>query len=358
MRKGLSEQVFWYESYFRREASQTDASGARLVPTDSYTEDLLNCHERFCGDCEGLAGFRVVLLAGVRAGEGFKKRYHPRSIKVSTLGCWLHLVENEAKITMIGVSLPHPEAFLRALSGKVRYPYRVAEEADVAINVAVTLTNVDLDVPESYFLDFLKNRYFGPETVTDFDESPMTALMSCRKQEIDSGNFLEYGKIPLTIKRYAAKEMRLESAEMVEEFLRPQNPGETYIMNAYKIMFTKSYESRKNKADEKRASSAVGFEKTIMMMDNMVVQTVCEGCGTYRVRDTSPMFGTMKPVAGLYITRSTERCPNGCSTPNPGKKSALRLDLIPVDPSVQYIGQKKFRKLVVAERARLKKYGC
>jgi hypothetical protein len=47
--------------------------------------------------------------------------------------------------------MPHPEAFLRALGGKVRYPYKVEEQCDAATNAATVLATIDLPINKRYF---------------------------------------------------------------------------------------------------------------------------------------------------------------------------------------------------------------
>lgn len=201
---------------------------------------------------------------------------------------------------------------------------------------------------------FLVNRYSGPETVLDFDESPMSALMEGRRKEIESEEKRSFEELTLSVIRYVTKELNLSSLEDVEKAIRPKEQ-ETYLLNAHRVMHKKSYHMRKVLADSKRTASPVAFERTPVIRDDMSVATVCEGCRIYTVEDTNPIFGTANPVKGLYITRSIERCPSGCSTPPPGKKSALRLDLIPVDSTIRYMGQKQFRQLVQQEKQRLKK---
>jgi predicted nucleic acid-binding protein len=333
-----------------RETPSNDARGARLIPSDAYSAQEKACHSRFRDVCEEYASFRVVLLAGVPAGEGFKEKYKPKSVKINELDVWLHLVVLRGKITRIGVSMPHPEAFLRALSGKVRLPYKVAARLDNAINTAVTLAGIDLRIAEKYFSAFLLNRYSGPETVLDFDESPMSALMEGRRKEIDTGTKVLFQDLPLSVIRYVTKERKLNSLEDVENTLRPNKPDDTYLLNAHRIMHAKSYETRKVQASSKRSESSVPFERTTQTKSDMSISTVCEGCGKYAVEDTSPIFGTEGPVKNIYITRSTERCPTGCSNPKPGKKSAIRLDLIPVDKNIAYMSQKRFRALVQAAK--------
>jgi hypothetical protein len=349
LRKGLSDEVFWYESYFRRETAMTSSTGERLVPTDAYDTNLKHAHEVFSRKCEDLASFRVVLLAGVKSGAEFKARYNARSFEVRHHDIWLHLVMSEEHLVRIGVGMPHPEAFLRALSGKVRYPYRVAAQCDAAIEIAAALAGIDLDLIKDYFTSFLKSRYSGTDSVLDFDESPMSALMAGRRREIEDGTPTPFESIPESILRYVAKELKVTD---VEAALRPRGPDATYLQNAHRVMFAKSLSTRKDGFHDKMKESKIAFERTVEMRKDMTMDTVCDGCGAH-TQDDTPLFGTMDPVQGIYIARSTERCASKMCKPAKGKKSRYR-NLVPADRSVKFVKRKAFRVLVNVAVGKLK----
>jgi hypothetical protein len=317
-RKGLDKSVFWYETTYRREEPTMTDAGARKMPSDAYDPKLLACHHNFSKVCEDHASFKVVLLAGVMSGKTFKQRYRHDSYEISDENIWIHAIRDEdGRLERIAVSMPHPEAFLRALSGQVRYPYRVAREYDAAINIATVLAGTHLDISEKYFQQLLEDRYSGPDTVEDFQESPMSALMTERRREIAAEKTTPFERMPLTIVRYIQKELGLKSAEEVQLALRSEE--KTYLQMAHSVMYGKSWTTRKSTFHRKMAESTVAFERTVEMRTEKM-GTVCKGCGKHHAVDASPLFGTREPVKGVYIARTTEQCPSKECAPAKGKK--------------------------------------
>jgi hypothetical protein len=188
----------------------TANSGERLVPTDSYDIVQKETHKSFSKACEDLASFCVVLLARVRAGADFKERYRARSFEVKDHRIWLHLVRTHRQ-DWYGHATSR--SLLRALSGKVRHPYKVVAEYDAAIEIAVTLAGMDLDLKGKYFLGFLQNRYSNPNVVLDFDESPMSAMMAGHRREIDFGESIAFLDIDQSILRSSLRGERAEAIE-------------------------------------------------------------------------------------------------------------------------------------------------
>jgi hypothetical protein len=251
--------------------------------------------------------------------------------------------------------MPHPEAFLRALSGKARYPYKVARECDVAVNVAAALAGVPLAINEKYFSDFLAKRYSGPETVEDYQESPMSALMTQRRREIAAGVTTPFGKLPLSIIRYVQKELRLDSVEDVKASLSSNN-GDTFLQVAHRVMYNKSWRTREELFYKRMTQSSVEIERTVLMKRGEELQTICGRCRKYRTVDLNPLFGTRDEVAQVYIARTTEKCPSKECAPNENTKSRT-CDLVPRNEEVKYITRKSFRALVNAKKKLYKKKG-
>ncbi|KAI4638443.1 hypothetical protein J4E93_009996 [Alternaria ventricosa] len=183
----------------------------------------------------------------------------------------------------------------------------------------------------------------------------MSAMMTLRRREIASGATTPFDSLPLSIIRYVQKELRLDTMEEVKPSLSSDN-GDTFLQMAHHIMYNKSWRTREQKFHDRMTQSAVEIERTVVMKQGEELDTICGRCRKYRTVDMNPLFKTRDEIAGVYIARTTKKCPYKQCAPKKNAESRT-CNLVPRDKEVEYISRKSSRSLVNAKKQNKNKGG-
>lgn len=352
LQKGLpsNSQLFWYESFFRRESTPTITTNPRKTPLDSYSAEVLQLHASFASWCEEHGSFKIVLLGGAHVEKAFLRRYKPIRITISGSSNGLLVVKKDDKICRIGIPMPHPQYYLMSLTGRTSDPETIARNFDQAVNIAVALSGLDLSIDENYFERLLKHRSTRT-SLQVFNANPRLAMIEGLQQEKEDSAERTFRDLPQSIVDWLKKELGTENVRDVEQAVTSSTKSCLQMVQA--MMTQKGNKNRTLNLDEKRRGSNIDLERTVVRKPKTPIPTHCEVCKSDIIMDESPLFGTFGSIDGVYIARITKACKSGCCLlkKNGGRgKTPRSIDLIPVDKSIRFITQLEFRKLCQEEK--------
>lgn len=350
--KGLTNAC-WYEAYFRREKFPERPAGSTgkrpPPPMKGYSAQLSACHLTFSLWCEQQP---IVLLFGEHVLKLASNDKRVERINVLNPPIGLLLIRESGRIVRIGIVAPHPQSVLMSVNGRIADALAVVKQMDRAINAAIALCpkgSEDNQIDPTYFERLLSHK--SPEKANIFNRNPRTAMIEGLQVEKQSGVTIEYEDIDSSILGWLQTETGLNDPKATVS-ADAQKDGVSCLQIVQRMMTKKGNQVRNDNLDKKRGKSVVDFERTTIRQSTPLM-TQCDVCGVQSA-DPAPLYGTEGKIEGKYIARTTKACPTGCcklqadgKTPS---KTPRAIDLLPVNPTIPFIRQLAFRRLVQAAK--------